>query len=75
MTRSKTPLALEKGEIATVDHFSDDILACKLIAMGVLPGSTIEFMRKSPFGGTIYLRVDRQFIAIRKEEAECIKLK
>lgn len=67
-----------KGAIATtpprniISHFTDDQVAGKLMSMGILPGSPIELIRKAPLGGSWYVRVDRQILALRKEELDCI---
>lgn len=42
------------------------------MSMGVLPGSRIDLIRKAPLGGGWYVKIDRQFIALRKEELDCI---
>lgn len=42
------------------------------MSMGVLPGSVIELIRKAPLGGGWYVRIDRQVLALRKEELDCI---
>ena len=55
-----------------ISHFTNDQVAGKLMSMGVLPGSRIELIRKAPLGGGWYVRVDRQMIALRKEELDCI---
>lgn len=62
-----------KGEF--VSHFSDEQVASKLMAMGILPGSRIELVRKSPLGGGWFVKVDNTYIALRKQEAACIVLK
>ena len=62
-----------KGEL--VSHFVNEQVASKLMAMGVLPGSRIQLVRKSPFGGGWFVKVDNSYIALRKQEAACIILK
>lgn len=75
MDTHKCPTQLKTNEIGYISSFSNDELAGKFMAMGVLPGSTIQMVRKAPFGGAYYLKIDRHLIAVRKEEAECIILK
>lgn len=58
-----------------ISHFTNDQVAGKLMSMGVLPGSQIELVRKAPLGGGWYVRVDRQIIALRKKELDCIVTK
>lgn len=52
--------------------FTNDAIAGKLMAMGVLPGSKIALVRSSPLGGGWYAEVDNIRIALRKQEAACI---
>jgi ferrous iron transport protein A len=47
-------------------------MASKLMAMGILPGSEVELIRRAPFGGAWYVRVDQQHIALRQAEVEAI---
>ena len=62
-----------KGEL--VSHFINERVASKLMAMGILPGSSIQLVRKSPLGGGWFVKVDNTYIALRKQEAACIVLK
>ncbi|MEM7103635.1 MAG: FeoA family protein [Bacteroidota bacterium] len=75
MDKTKSAIDLAINEIAQIASFSNEQLAGKFMAMGVLPGSKVCMVRKAPFGGAYYLKVDRHSIAVRKEEAECIILK
>ena len=67
--------ATPRGTAGTVSHFNDSSIGSKLMAMGVLPGSQVRVVRKSPFGGGCYVKVDNFFLALRKEEADSIVLK
>jgi Fe2+ transport system protein FeoA len=66
---------LSKGQQAVIERFSDQQLAGRLMAMGVLPGSTVVVIRNAPFGGAFYVQVDHFLIALRTEEAEAIVIK
>jgi len=66
---------LQLGEQGIIDTFSDEQAGCKLMTMGILPGSKVKIVRKSPLGGAIYLKMNHQQFAIRNKEAECIMLK
>jgi len=59
----------------TVAGFTNDQMGSKLLAMGVLPGSKITVIREAPFGGGIVVKVDNNYLALRKQEAACILLK
>ena len=67
--------ATPRGKSGKVSHFNDPSIGSKLMAMGVLPGSQVRVVRKSPFGGGCYVKVDNFFLALRKEEADSIVLK
>lgn len=58
-----------------ISHFTDPQLACKLMSMGVLPGTHIQVVRSAPFGGGCYIKADNLRIALRKEEATRIVLR
>ncbi|MBK7406815.1 MAG: ferrous iron transport protein A [Saprospirales bacterium] len=66
---------LKEKEEGILLRFEDERLAVKLMAMGVLPGSRLQVIRKNGSGNTLYIRVDQMHLAIRKTEAECIILK
>lgn len=71
-SRSSGPTRPSPGEVV---RFTNDQVASRLISMGVLPGSKVELIRRAPFGGGWYARIDNQVIALRKEELECIVMK
>lgn len=72
MPEPRIPLQVELKRKGIISHFSNELIAAKMMAMGVLPGSKIEFIRKSPFGGACYLKIDHQYMAVRIQEAACI---
>ncbi len=69
---NKQITAMKSG---TVQGFSNDQVGSKLLAMGVLPGSVVRVVREAPFGGGIVIKVDSNYLALRKQEAACILLK
>ena len=66
---------LKKGEKAIIESFENNVIAQRLISMGLRPGSSIELVSKAPFNGGYYLKIDRQRIVIRTKEAKTIILK
>jgi ferrous iron transport protein A len=72
--RHRTLPELKAHESAQTISFTDHALACKLTAMGVLPGATIEMIRKAPFGDAFYVKVDGVRLALRTDEAKQILL-
>ena len=72
--RYRTLPELKAFESAQTIAFVDPSLACKLTAMGVLPGTRIEMIRSAPFGDAYYVKVDGVRLALRKAEADSILL-
>jgi ferrous iron transport protein A len=57
-----------------IHQFDDEKVSSKLLSMGILPGSVIEVVRKAPFGGTFYVKVNGYNFALRSNELSCILL-
>jgi len=70
--RYRTIPDLKVHESARALAFEDPILAGKLTAMGLLPGTLIEMVRRAPFGSAYYIKADGVRLALRKEEAASI---
>lgn len=60
------------NKVVKIKKFTHQLIARKLITMGVIPGKEIEILRKAPFNGAYYIRVSDLFFAVRKVEAENI---
>ena len=67
--------SLKKGAKGIVTGISDEQAAGRMMAMGILIGSEVTMIRKAPFGGACYVKVDNLLIALRKTEANSILLK
>lgn len=65
---------LHEGETGVIRTFTDDQMASKLLAMGMLPGKLITLVRRMSLRGGIYLKVEDQTFAVREEEARNIIL-
>lgn len=74
MNNPKNITHLQIGEDAIIAEFSNGYVACKLMAMGLLPGSAILLMRKAPFGGAYYIKVKNHYVALRSNEAKNVLL-
>jgi len=72
--RYRTIPDLKQHESALMIAFSDPAMAGKLTAMGVLPGTRIEMVRRAPFGSAYYVKADGIRLALREEEAACMML-
>ena len=70
-----SPLSnIEVGSSGIIVQFMDNIIAGKLMTMGVLPGSKVRVIRKAPFKGGLYLKIDGNNMVLREKEAETIIL-
>ncbi|MEM9931475.1 MAG: FeoA family protein [Bacteroidota bacterium] len=63
------------GMAGTIERFTNEQLAGKLLDIGVRPGSRLRIIRKGPFGGSWYVKIDRHCVALRKQELACIMIK
>lgn len=72
MNTTKNITNLHFGESAIITEFSNGYVACKLMAMGLLPGVDIVLVRKSPFGGAYYIKAKNHYVALRSNEAESV---
>ena len=72
MNTAKNITNLHFGETAIISEFSDGYVACKLMAMGLLPGVGIILIRKSPFGGAYYIKARNHYVALRSNEAKSV---
>ncbi len=72
---SKQASIVKVGMAGIVAQFTNEQIGSKLLAMGILPGSRLEVVREAPFGGGIVVKVDNNYLALRKQEAACILLK
>jgi ferrous iron transport protein A len=72
MSQFETLDHLKNGEIGIIHKFTDDKMASKLLSMGVLPGKSLRLVRRVPFGGGIYIKVEECNIAVREAEAQHI---
>ena len=69
-----TPAALTApGQSGIIQRFTNERLEGKLLDIGVRPGAKLTVVRKGPFGGSWYVKVDgRQCLALRRRELACI---
>ncbi len=65
---------LKPGSAGKIKGFADDLLANRMLSMGLLPGKTIEVIRYAPLGKGFYVKCNGIYIALRKQEATCILL-
>lgn len=63
---------LKPGFTGEVAAFGNDVVAAKMMSMGILPGTRLMLVREAPFGGGWYVKIGNYAIALRKQEAACI---
>ncbi len=69
-----TIVNLKPGEIGIITNFSVDQIPVKLQEMGCLPGNEVRLIQVAPFNDPLFLSVNGNFLAIRKETAELIEI-
>lgn len=70
-----TASEMANEQTGTIQRFTNEELATKLLDIGIKPGARLRLIRRSPFGGCWYVKVDRQCVALRKLELDCIVIK
>ena len=63
---------LPVGRKATLAKFEISALHRRLLSMGISPGQVIEVVRKVPFNGSLYIRIEGRNLAVRHAEADQI---
>lgn len=56
----------------TIISVLDGALTDKLFEFGVVPGAKLTLIRKAPFNGPVYIKVENNLIALRRSEADSI---
>ena len=71
----KTASQLQYGEKVKIDEIDDQHPSSRrIIEIGFTPGQEIELINKSVFNDPLAFSVRGTIIAIRKNEADCIKV-
>lgn len=73
----KTPRTLNElrsGQSGIISNIEDKRLLQKLLSMGIMVGQTVQVVRKTILGNAFYVRINKEFIALRRSEAEKINI-
>ena len=70
----KNVAQMRPGDIGIISGFTDDHLSVKLMEMGCLPGASIRFNFKAPFGDPVCISVSGYELSLRIEEAKTISI-
>ncbi|MGB4958402.1 MAG: FeoA family protein [Saprospiraceae bacterium] len=65
---------LKPGASAYVSLLDENSYTCKLLSLGILPKVKVTMVRKAPFGGAYYVKLEGHQLAMREEEAATIYL-
>lgn len=68
-TLSQLPIGAHAVILA---HHSDGAIRQRLLDLGLIPQTTIEFVRKAPLGDPFEFRVGATNVVIRKTEADTV---
>ncbi|MCF6437132.1 MULTISPECIES: FeoA family protein [Pseudoalteromonas] len=63
----------QKAVIAALNH-QDIALASRIMALGLVPGETIELMNVAPMGCPLQVKVGDTLVSVRKSDASLIAL-
>ena len=63
-------LELSVNDCATISKVGD--LKPRLLEMGLIPGIKVRFVKRTPFGGPIELKVRDFYLSIRLNDAKSI---
>lgn len=56
----------------TVIKVLESAFTGNLFEFGIVPGAKLTLIRKAPFNGPVYIKVEDNLIALRRSEADCI---
>lgn len=65
---------MKKGDKGIIKYISIESFPIKLYEMGCLPGNKVSFIRSAPFRDPLYIIINNNHIAIRKQTAQEIHL-
>lgn len=68
----KNVMDLQPGQSSVITSLIENVYTSKLMALGILPRTTVKMIRKAPFGNVFYIKLENHQLAIRAEEAKTI---
>lgn len=79
LENTKSVADMTIGETALITSVGDDCIdvhchCLRLMELGFTPGQEVSVVAKSPFKDPLAVSVRGTIIALRKDEAECIKI-
>lgn len=64
----------DRAEICAF-HIEASPLRRRLLALGLLPGTTLEVLRRAPLGDPMQVRVRHTSLALRRDEAAALSVR
>ena len=76
MSEQVTIASLETGEIATIEgYLNEQISQSRLVEMGLLPGTPVRMIKKTPLNGPVEINVRDFYLSLRMRDALNILVK
>ncbi len=72
--KARSVVDLHPGESGVINTLTDDSLSLKLLEMGVLPGTRIQYNFAAPLGDPICVSVAGYNLSLRLDEAITISI-
>jgi ferrous iron transport protein A len=72
--RLKNVAEMVPGETGIISGFTDEQLSLKLMEMGFLPGTAIQFNFTAPLGDPVCVSISGYDLSLRLEEAATISV-
>jgi Fe2+ transport system protein A len=63
---------LPSGQCGTIRRYDTDGPPRRLLEMGLVPGTTVQLIRRAPLGDPFYLKIRGQALSIRAHHARLI---
>ena len=76
MSEQVTIASLETGEIATIEgYLNEQKSQSRLVEMGLLPGTPVRMIKKTPMNGPVEIKVRDFYLSLRMRDALNILVK
>jgi Fe2+ transport system protein FeoA len=70
-----TLLDMKKNQVAQIKGFLESSeLQSRLVEMGILPGTEIRMIKRTPFNGPLEFKVRDYYVSVRKNDAAHIEI-
>ena len=71
-----TIASLEADEIATIEgYLNEQVSQSGLVEMGLLPGTHVRLIKKTPLNGPVEIKVRNFYLSLRRKDAQNILIK